>query len=473
MRKSDVVLINPPLNPEAEINTKIKAAGNAGCPFLGLAYVAAVLEKAGFSVQIIDANVLRLNVDEIAESVRFSECKIVGFTSTTPTINSVLQIVKAIKALSPQIKTVLGGVHVSAIPVETMTACPELDFGVIGEGEITTVELSRKIFNGDDSFKGLAGIVFRDKATNELVRTETRPLIENLNDIPFPARHLLPMELYRPSLVSYRRYPQTSVVCSRGCPYDCIFCTKHVFGKRMRFRDVDNVIEELKSLKKDYNVREIDFYDETLTLNKKWLGELCEKIAPLKLIWQCNGRVEGADPARLKEMKRAGCYKINYGVESGNQKSLDILKKNITLEQIRYAFDVTHKAGISTLAFMMMGIPGEDLQDIKTSIDFCIRLKTEDAVFTLLTPYPGNEIYRELGKYGVLEVKDWSKYICIPNQPVFVPFSISKDELTLALNLAYRSFVFRPQYIAHRLKDCLINPSKFIAYFKGAFNLLK
>lgn len=470
---ADVLLVNPAFSKEKQYGFKVKELGNIASPPLGLAYIAAVLLEKGFSVTIIDANAENLSSDEVAERARVVGAKIVGVTATTPMIDSAFDLAKSVKRTLPEAIIVFGGPHVSVLPVRSLNDCPELDFVVIGEGEITAVELFGIILDGEwDRLPSVSGVAYRDKKSGNIVVTSPRPLIEDISVLPLPRRQLLPMSLYKPSLVNYRLLPQTSVLCSRGCPHNCIFCTKHLFGRKVRRLPPENVYQELKHLKEAYGIKEIDFYDECFVIDHMWTEKVCDLIKPLSLIWQCNGHVKDVSIDILKKLKEAGCYRINYGVESGNDKSLKLLRKGSTTDMVRKAFRLTHQVGIETLAYMMLGIPGEDWDDMMRSIEFVKEIQATDAVFTILTPFPGNEIYNNVEKYGVLRHMDWKSYICISENPVFLPYGINQETLNRAINKAYREFALRPKYIYHRFRDALQCPHKFLPYAKGALSLV-
>lgn len=475
-KMSDVVFIVPSRVPGEDVKFKLSELSTSASPMLGVAYLASHLEAHGIAVDIIDAAALGLGTERVLSLLQESGCRIVGVTATTPAVQSAMALIAAVKQRLPGTITLLGGVHVTALPVETMQECPELDFGVIGEGEQTALELCRHLL-GTSSMRlaDIPGVVWRRQEGGAAapVVNPSRPLIQDLDALPFPARHLLPMDLYTPSLTNYREKPQTSFICSRGCPYQCIFCTKHVFGSRMRYRSLDNIRRELEQLKSEYGIREIDFYDETLTVRPAWMMQFCEMIRPLKLSWQCNGRVEQHGRDMLLAMKRSGCWKINYGVESGNQKSLEFLRKKTDLATIEQAFRDTRAVGIAAQAFMMLGIPGEGWADMMNTIDFAIRIRADDAVFTVLTPYPGNEIYRRAAEFGTMRMHSWADYVCITDSPVYVPDGLTGEQISAALEMAYRKFAFRPQYVLHRLADVARSPGKLFPYLKGAVALLK
>lgn len=475
IRQADIVFVVPFRTQDEDMKFKLSQLSTSASPMLGVAYLASYLAANGATVDVVDAAALNLGGDKVIQLLQESGCKIVGVTATTPAIQSAMFLIAAIKRQMPEVMTVLGGVHVTALPVETMRECPELDFGVVGEGEETMLDLCRHLLDPSSrKIDDIPGVVWRKRERDGLVPVlnAPRPLIQDLDALPFPARNLLPMDSYAPSLTNYREKAQTSFICSRGCPYQCIFCTKHVFGSRMRYRSLENIRRELEMLKSDYGIREIDFYDETLTVRPEWMLRFSEMIRPLKLSWQCNGRVEQHGAEMLAAMKRSGCWKINFGVESGNQKSLDFLRKNTKLPVIADAFRATRKAGIATQAFMMLGIPGENWDDMMNTIDFAIRIGADDAVFTVLTPYPGNEIYRRAAEYGDMQLCGWADYVCITDKPVYVPFGLTSEQIGAALDVAYRKFAFRPRYVLHRLADVMRSPGKFKPYAQGALALL-
>jgi radical SAM superfamily enzyme YgiQ (UPF0313 family) len=239
-----------------------------------------------------------------------------------------------------------------------------------------------------------------------------RPLIQNLDALPFPARDLLPMDKYIPLPNQYKRKPVANLMALRGCPYQCTFCSANaVFGCSLRMRSAQRVYDEIKQLVDTYGIREISFWDDTLTVNKKWLHELCDLIISnhLDITWSCYARVNTVDLDLLKKMKKAGCWNIFYGIESGNQELLDRIKKGITLDQIRNAVKLTKKAGIEVRGSFMIALPGETPEMAHKTIDFAIELDPDYAQFSITTPYPGTELFEQAKQYGELS-GDFSKF---------------------------------------------------------------
>ncbi len=467
----DILLINPSYTRLHQ--GWIEEVAKGAEPFLGIAYIAAVLEKNGLSVKILDALAEGCNEDDIREYVKREDPKIVGITVATPMIPYSLDIAKMVKEFNKDIKVIFGGAHPSAAPEDTMKSCKAIDFCVIGEGEITFLELSRAILERRaKKFYDIKGIAFRNG--NKIIRTNPRPLIENLDEIPFPARHLLPMEKYSFSPIKYKRSPGTNMISSRGCPYNCLFCTKHVFGQKLRIRSVKNVIDEINLLIEKYGIKEIHFYDDTFTVSEKYVEEFCKTILKEKIdisFW-INGRVNTVNKDMLNLLKKAGCYRIYYGFESATPKILRILNKQESIEQSIIASHLTRKAGIEVYGFFILGNPTETVSEMNDTIEFAKKY-CDYAHFTALTPYPGTALWSNYKKYGNMKIKGWEDFVQIAMEnPLFVPYSLTKKELVDALDRAYKSFMFRPAFISNILKEIYYQPSKLLTYSRGLFKMI-
>ena len=331
-----IILINPPFEDEYSVGSSksIKYVLNV-IPPLGLAYLAAALEKSGFAVEIIDGFLERPNIPGIISA----QPDIIGLTAATPTFNSTLSIAKQIRGGLPSVTIILGGAHITAMPFEAMRAGP-FDIGVIGEGEETLVELVKAVGTEQCSvptktdLRSIKGLIYREGPN--LVTTPKREAIKDLDNLPFPARHLLPsLSRYRPTPASYRRLPLGVLISSRGCPQQCTFCDRAVFGNSYRFRGPENVLGEVEELVYKYGAREIRFFDDCFTLNKNRTVKICQglrKIKP-KLPWTCLTTVGSVTKELLKEMKASGCWQVLYGLESGSDRMLKLLKKGASLEQ--------------------------------------------------------------------------------------------------------------------------------------------
>lgn len=437
-----VTLINPPA-PHVEVFSVLGIT----VPPLGLAYLAAVLEEDGHLVRIIDAQALRIPLPQIKREIKRDEPDIVGVTSTTPTIREALAIVKAVKEACPDATTILGGPHATFLPAETLRECPQLDVVCVSEGERTMLELTRAIENK----AGLArvrGIIYR--CGDHIVKTSSQPLIEDLDSLPFPARHLLPMERYT---VLGKKSIIVHLMTSRGCPYNCIFCgSSLLFGKRFRGRSPKNVVDEIEEVVSRYNPASIEFSDDEFTLDHKRVEGICDEIRRrgLNIPWACSSRVDTVSKELLRKMKKAGCFLIYYGVESGSQHILNLMRKGTRIRQAIEAIRWTKEVGIETLASYIIGFPGETKEDIEKTITFARKLNTDYAQFSLATPYPGTELYNSAKEKELLLNEDWSQYTA--GKPIILNSECSKRDLIRLLTKAYKSFYLSPRILLHHLR---------------------
>lgn len=330
-------------------------------PPLGLAYIAAVLRSQGYNVRIIDMNVETKSLEELEKVCEKEQPDIIGISSTTITYNSCVNILKHIKSFLPSTIKVVGGPHASIIPHEFLNYS---DFVVYGEGEYTVLEVIETLENNRDpsTIKGL--VLKRDKT---IIETFPRPLINDLDSLPLPARDLLPMEAYSDN--------KGAILTSRGCPFNCIFCNSHlIFGKKFRARSPKNVVDEIEYLIKTYNVQVIRILDDMFTSNRKRVLEICDEILNrgLNIGWELtNGtRVDKVDKELLKKMHEAGSYRIYYGIESGSERVLKLLRKDINLDQARRVVKWTKEIGIEVGGFFMIGGPGETMETIRETENF-------------------------------------------------------------------------------------------------------
>lgn len=434
------MLINPPQN------TKYPQ------PPLGLANIAAVLEGENYQVEILDANALRLSESEVAKET--GNVDIIGITAMTPFINSAIKVAKEIKKGKPGSTVIVGGAHVTVLPEETLRNVPEIDIIVRGEGEETVVELYEAL-KSSDSLQKVRGITYRDNGRSK--STPMRPLIANLDSLPFPAYHLLPLHKYKPHPPHGRRLPFMAMVTSRGCPYNCIFCSKPIFGRKFRSQSPQRIASEVEYLAGKFKIKEIAFYDDIFTLDKKRIAKLAKefKKRDLSIPWTCETRVDSVTEELLKEMKEAGCYMIAYGIESGNQTILNSLRKKITIEQVREAVKVTRDIGIQTIGYFMLGSPGETPLTIRQTIDFANYLPLDFAQFSVTIPFPGTDLYNLYLEQGIGN-ENWDNFIYANrgsvSAPVFETALLSKDDLQKWNIKAYKEFYLRFSYIWERLK---------------------
>lgn len=445
-----VTLINPPITLQERYGSGIGASGGRQAP-LGICYVSAFLEENGIDVSIIDAEAEGLDYFQIISRIKKFKSDIIGITSTTVAFHRAIELANKIKEFNSQLPIIIGGPHVTALPEYTISFdC--FDVGVLREGEITTLELIKAIEQRTE-LRNVEGIIFRDHK-HEAHFTKPREYIQNLDVLPFPARHLLPsINLYLPPPMNYRHPPVANIITSRGCPNRCTFCDRNVFGQRYREHSAEYVVSEIEHLIDKYKIKEIAFVDDTFTINKRRLQKIIElmKERDIALDWTCMARVNTVSKSLLLEMKKSGCWHISYGIESGNQEILNKIKKGITLEQVKNAIEWSEDAGIHTKGFFIIGNPKESLKIINETINFAKSLPLTDIVVTINTPIPNTENFETAAQYGRLDTRDWSKFSYW--QPVFVPHGFDEKRLLYLQKKFYREFYFRPSAFLKHLKQ--------------------
>lgn len=445
------ILVNPPFSVE-EIVGETKSMKDVMniIPPLGITYIAAVLEKEGYYVKIAEGNFM--NHDQIKEYIKNEKPDIVGITTTTPTFESVTKVANNVKNIDKDIKVIIGGSHVTALPYDAIKEdC--FDVGVIGEGEITFLELV-KAFEKEKNLKKVKGIVYKENG--KIVLTKPREFIKDLDTLPFPARHLLPpLKDYHPTPASYRKLPLGVLITSRGCPYQCTFCDRAIFGTSYRFRSAKNVVDEIEELINKYGAREIKFFDDTFTLDKKRLYEILElmKERGIKIGWCCLTKVTNVTKEMLQRMKDAGCWQVLYGLESGDNRMLQLLKKGSTVEQNEQAVKWAHEVGLSVRADFIMGTPGDTLESMKKTLNFAIRMNMDFAHFNKFTPYPGTELYKMLINKGYKF--DFSRSCSQLDHSIimYVPDGIDKEEYKKFIDNAYKKYYLRPKYLTKQFMN--------------------
>ncbi|MBE8539487.1 B12-binding domain-containing radical SAM protein [Geoglobus acetivorans] len=449
------------INPSSDVETrKIRFS----TPPLGLAYLASSLREAGFRVGIIDNMVENLGFEELVG--RLGNSLIVGITSTTPTFKSALRYAEVIKKAIPEAFVILGGVHASFMPVKALKS-GNVDAVCVGEGEKTMVEVAERI-EKSKSLEGVRGLYYREGS--RIVFWGERPFSENLDEIPFPAYDLLPMDRYSVVGMKLEHFP---VVTSRGCPFGCIYCATSAFmGTRFRNKSARYVLDELEWLGEKFGARNIAISDDTFTLNRKRVQEICRGIRErgLDINWSCSSRVDTVNREILEEMRKSGCDLIYYGVESANENVLRFYRKKIDMSKVKRAVDVTKKAGIAVVASFILGAPMETREDCMRTINYAIKLNPDYAQFSLLTPYPGTELYDMAEKSGWILTKDFDRYTAA--KPVLKNFHLSPDELKNLLSYAYRRFYLRPSYLIRKVLEG--NASVALSFVRTALrNILK
>lgn len=429
---------------------KFAEAGGKNAP-LGICYLAAMAERYKFPTQILDADILGLSLPDTVKRALKAKADVYCITAVAPTMPIVIDLVKRLRAKNPKAVFIVGGPQVSGMPVETVRD-PGFDFGVFGEAEFTFLEMMDYLDThiGDIREEDLAqirGILWR-KSDGRIVQNPPRPLHRNLDDLPPPALHLLPdLRLYQPQLVAYKYKPVATMMTSRGCPYQCIFCDKSVFGSQYRYHSPERVVFEIERLLTEFGIKEIKFLDDMFCLVPKRVERICDLILEkdLKFAWSCSNRVTGVTPALYKKMAKAGCWLIQVGIESGNQKVLDFIKKGITLEQIRQSVRWADEAGIRVRGFFQIGHAIDTPKTIRDTVEFAKSLPLNTAEFCISTPFAGTEFADIAKLYGDVNTSDLTQYSMM--FAAFVPKGMTKEELEAWQARAHREFFLRPKKI--------------------------
>jgi anaerobic magnesium-protoporphyrin IX monomethyl ester cyclase len=407
---------------------------------LGIGYLAAILEKNGYDVNVIDCQALKLTLNEVENELHKRQPDIVGLTSTTLTYKPALEIIKVAKKTLPNCLTVIGGSHVTFWDEEALQECPQLDVVVRKEGENTFLEMMQRLEAGK-SFGDVLGITYRKDG--KIVKTADRPYIEDLDSLPYPAFHLFPLK-------QFNKYGNIifPVMTSRGCTFFCEFCTAvRMFGRKYRMRSPKSVVDEIEYLYKKYGEKQYTFYDDAFTVDQARTKEICNEILRrgLKIKWDCETRVDMVSKDLLQKMKEAGCIAVWYGVEAGSQKVRDAMKKGISTNQTFNAFKWTQEAGLIAVASIILGFPGETRETAWESVKLLKKINPDEIGIYIATPYPGTPMYDHVKKMGWLKISDFNKYDTAT--PIFETPTMSMEELREIHDKAHQSFYIRPIYV--------------------------
>ncbi len=428
-----ITLVNPPYPPNAHSHP----------PFipLGLAYLGAVAENAGHQVTVIDCQGERLTYDGFRQRITGVPSDVVGVTSTTLLYNSAKTILEIAKEVHPNAVSMIGGSHVSFWDENTLNESKSIDVIVRREGETTFLELL-KCIEAKKSFSGVLGTTYRG-SDGKIVRNEDRPFLMDLDSLPSPAYHLLPLD-------SYHRMGKTifPIVTSRGCVQWCDFCsTVRMFGRGYRTRSSKKVVDDMEALHNKYGESQFTFYDDAFTINRQHTLDMCADIKARKLNveWDCETRVDAVDKELLEKMRDAGCITVWFGVESGSEKMLAKMHKKINREQVKNAFKMAQKTGMMTIASAVIGFPGETEETAWETINFINSLNPDDIGCYIATPYPGTPMYEEVVKNGWLRVTDFNKYDTAT--PTFETPDLTMERLREIKYKAHQKFYLRPSYV--------------------------
>jgi len=425
---------------------------------LGIAYIAAYLKKNDVSdVEIIDAYAEDLSIEDTVNACVQKKADLIGLTCVTASYPVVCEIARRFKEVRPHATVVLGGEHPSILTEDTLKN-EFIDFVVRGEGEVTFLALVKCLDAGGSGLNAIDGISF--KSGDGIIHNRNREQIRDLDEIPFPAYELLPMHLYMAPPQWAVSHPAFQVIASRGCPHRCTFCSLGIMGKRRRVRSPKNVVAEIEHLIKNYHAKQIMFWDAIFPVNKaegvRFCREFIDNNIHKKIKWSTECHVNVVDRELLALMYKAGCRIICYGIESGVQKLLDNVNKNIKIHRVRKAIDETRRAKIRTYGSYIIGLPGETRETVLQTIRFAKELDTDYAQFSLLTPYPGTAIFKSALERGAIKTADWNLFLQAATfteyNPVYIPDGMGMEEFKRLGKKAYKDYYLRPRMLLKHLK---------------------
>jgi anaerobic magnesium-protoporphyrin IX monomethyl ester cyclase len=410
---------------------------------MGLAYLAAVLERDEHEVTVIDCPAHMIDLKQLKTKLASIQPNLIGITSMTPTIQSAFLSAQAAKEACPDSMVVIGGPHATFMDEQVLAEEEALDVVVRGEGEETLLELAQNVSN-PQALKSIEGITFRNNG--QTVRTPNRPPIQKLDELPRPAYKYFPLEKYR--LYGRKMLP---IMTSRGCPSQCSFCTTaRMFGKAFRARSPKSIVDEMQWLRDVHGADAFSFYDDTFTLNKKRAVAICEEIKNRKigLPWDCQTRVSKVSEDLLATMRDANCQQVFFGVESGCQTILDAVNKGTTVEQNKKAIKMAKDAGLFVAISVIIGYPGETRDMLMQTIDLVKKAEPDDVYICVATPYPGTDLRRLVEKMGWEISNDWGRYDT--TTPIFKNPNLSAEDIRKLRTAFYNSF-YSPKYVLRHM----------------------
>jgi len=454
----DVLLINPPwITKDGNIWHGIKGA----MPPLGLLSVAAYAEREGFDVRVLDLHVERTSIEAFRESLRDLTPRVVGISMMTATAIAANRVACVVKEELPDCTVVVGGVHAEAMPTECLKNAA-IDLAVRGDGEKTFSRIAAR-----DPVESIRGVSFR--RGTQAVHNPPAEQIMDLDSLPMPAYHLVPMRRYYPTLGAYRRLPAINMLMTRGCPGKCTFCNSA--DTVLRTRTADLVVNEIEHLRRTYGIRQIQFYDDTFTVMKQNVMRFCALMKERKLgvSWAAFVRADCFSETMARAMVEAGCHQIMFGVESGDETILKNIRKPIEMDRTRDAVKTAQKAGLQVRASFMFGNPGETEATMQRTIDYALKLNPDLAIFNITTPYPGTQMFTWARANGYLRTEDWNDFEL--SDPVLMLPTVDQTRIAAAYNRAYRSFYRRPGTFARQLKR-VRNVRHLLDGVQGVFYIL-
>jgi anaerobic magnesium-protoporphyrin IX monomethyl ester cyclase len=464
-----VLLIHPLGYRSEAAGTDISRKANI-MPPLGLASIAAYLKGKGIEGRIVDCYAKPYSENIIAEYLRDERPAFVGFSCATANFLDGLRIARMAKGILSGVRVVFGGHHVSALKEDSLKAFPEIDFGIVGEGEQAMVELVEARGEG---LSRIGGLLYRESG-DDVRFTGYRSESLDLDTLPFPAYEKLDgyPEAYRLPIFNYPTTPNSSCTSSRGCPYRCAYCDRSVFPTGYRCNSAEYLYEHFRYLKERFGIRHVNLYDDQFTFHRKrvdtFTGMMTDR--PLGMTFNCAVRAEHIDYGILQKMKAAGCWMISLGIENGDEALLARHRKNADLDLVAEKIRLIKKAGIRVKGLMMMGLPGETKQSVMKSMKYVFSLPIDDINVSKFTPFPGSALYENIKELGSFD-EDWEKMDCMHFQ--FIPKGMTKKTLERLFTLFYMRHVLRPRGLWQYITMIWRSPDSWLRFLSDLGPFLK
>jgi radical SAM superfamily enzyme YgiQ (UPF0313 family) len=448
-----VLLINPFISTHATAGKYRRFL--EPMPPISLAYVAAALKRAGVEVAIYDDYTRGGDRAALMTRIRDESPDIAGLTCVTPTAERTMEIAQAIKQDMPGVKLMMGNIHASVFYEQILNE-NMADYVVLGEGEDTVADLVHTLEAGGD-LAAVQGIAW--KRDGRVVANEPRPYREDLDSFPFPAWELFPLQRYRLFSFAVVQEPGALVLGSRGCPYNCTFCSLKIMGRKRRRRSTANIVDECEWLLHDFGYKQMSFIDPIFPFSKdegiEFSNELTRRGLHKKIVWTTETRVDLVDQELLDAMAASGLRRIMYGFESGGQAGIDSIKKSFKIDQARSAVAMTKKAGVEIIGFFMLGVPGETVASADQTINYSVSLNIDFAKFTIFSPFPGTKVYEDMLADGTIkETRIWSTFTNYPSKETpaaYIPEALTNDDLIRLQRKAFLKFYLRPRQVFNQL----------------------
>lgn len=479
------LVLQPPIADEVMWGRFKKGSGHV--PPLGIMGIASFLESKGHHCEVLDCLVRSYKIADLKSHLIEGEYDLIGITCMTNSADDAFASARAAREVLPKSVIVIGGVHPTALPDQTVRECLEADLILIGEGEQTFEDLVKAMEKGED-IKKVDGVAYWNSEKEKVEYSLPRNPIPDLDSLPFPGYHMVPMEKYVPHVTQYIDLPNYPMLLQRGCPYQCTYCDHGaVLGRKIRSISVKRAIENVRHLVENYGAKGIYFLDSVFTVRRDFIMEFLKELQnqDFRISFACNARADQLDLELLTEMKKAGCWMIQIGIESGNIKSLELIKKAsysaafkpdpndpegkpLLLNRYKEEIRNCQKLGIQVMASYILGLPGEDSEDVENTIRFAKELATETALFFLPVPYPGSYLLTQAKEDGGLkENMTWKDYSCVDySNPVYVNPKIGKEKMQELLKKAFDEYYRQPRVVWRNFKK-ITRPKDVSKYFKA------